>query len=148
MLLVVSCAHVMDASLFNELRTLGDGVYRALEKEADVAVVKELLKQGSSPNQRFLSPESGAFSVTPPVTPLGYALWKLSSPFGVPYVEALIEAGADVNQCDPVSGKSPLYISAEKIRPDEMKVLIKAGADVNLGSSKFFATPLLWAASC
>lgn len=136
-----------DQALFEELRTLRNGVYRALERGAGLAVVEELLKQKASPNQPCTSPNSAFFRETP-VTPLGYAVVKFSSSFGVPYVKALIEAGADVNLRDSKSDKTPLYIACENFRFPEMDVLIKANADVNLGSSKFCATPLLWAASC
>ena len=51
-------------------------------------------------------------------------------------VEALIRAGAKVNQYDG-TGKTPLHHAVENIHLDATSVLIKAGADVNAVDKKF-----------
>ena len=48
------------------------------------------------------------------------------------YLDAAVEAGADVNAKDYL-GQTPLEWAAKYASPESVKTLIKAGADVNVG---------------
>eukprot|EP01052_Picozoa_sp_SAG31_P011629 SAG31_NODE_662_length_13028_cov_3.364529_5_plen_313_part_00 len=72
------------------------------------------------------------------------ALWLAASSGRTTAVQALLAAGADVNQPNN-NGVTPLYISTQKGHSETTKLLLAAGADVNQPRNDG-CTPLFFAA--
>ena len=88
-------------------------------KEGMTAVVKELLRRGASPN------------LAVPFIEEDEAMLHVAARFGhIPIVEALLDAGADVNEPSE-NEETAIFPAAYWARPDLVRLLIKRGADVN-----------------
>ena len=92
--------------------------------------VKELLAQGADANAQ--DPNLG--------TPLRH-LYSFNGPWTLPMMQALVEAGADVNQIS--QHFTALGMAAVVRRADLIEFLLRNGADVNLMADR---TPLMLAA--
>ncbi len=62
----------------------------------------------------------------------------------VPIVEALVEAGVDVNDFDPFFGETPLHAAARHGLDDVVSSFVRAGAHID-ARTREGATPLHWA---
>jgi ankyrin repeat protein len=60
-------------------------------------------------------------------------------------VEALLEAGADVNGRERASGTTPLHWAAEAGNPDLVELLVEKGADLGAVDDWYRLAPLGWA---
>jgi ankyrin repeat protein len=94
------------------------------------AVVQTLLKNGAEVNPRY---EDGT-------TPLMHAVQFC----GIQMVNTLLAAGANVNSRKSDNGYTALMIAAERDEPQFTRVLIDAGAEVNV-KNKFGETALILA---
>lgn len=62
------------------------------------------------------------------------------------WVDTLL-AQLDPNDTSAAALETPLHIAAKEDHPDVVRMLVKAGSDINKGS-RFGWTPLLWASAC
>ena len=59
-------------------------------------------------------------------------------------IEALLQAGVDINKADKMQGYTPLIMAARQSAPQTMQVLLKAGAKVNI-RDRWHKTALVYA---
>lgn len=110
-------------------RALDKQLFQAIDAQ-NVNRVKELLAQGADANAQ--DPNLG--------TPLRH-LYSFNGPWTLPMMQALVEAGADVNKIS--QHFTPLGMAAVVRRADLVEFLLRNGADVNLMADR---TPLMLAA--
>ena len=109
-----------------------DAEERLLEAAAngDIDTVKTLLKHGANPNGQ----EQWVFSAKPLTRAVQFRR--------VAVVQELLKAGARIDEMD-WDGETVLHVAAENGELSILKMLIRAGADVNRNG---ILTPLVWAA--
>ena len=98
--------------------------------------VKRLLAAGADP--RYKMQDEGEFKGD-------FPLFLASEKIYTDIMEALLEAGADVNQVEAEYSTSSLYHAAARNHPRAIALLVRNGGDVNLADS-VGSTPLLIAA--
>lgn len=96
----------------------------AIQHPTDMAFFSLLLAHGADPNGRGTQEMKG-------VTPL---MWDAYSECPS-CVLALLQAGADINACDP-DGSTALMWAAKDGSPQSLTVLLKSGADTTLRDKK------------
>ena len=62
-------------------------------------------------------------------------------------VNALLEAGADVDPATTTTGVQPIHLGAESANAEVIRTLVQHGADVNARERSWGHTPLVFAAS-
>ena len=104
----------------------------------NLQAVEALLELGADPSVKTGDDVSPDLWQRPDYNALDCAVWcgVRYNPQGGKLVEALIRAGAKVNRHDE-TGKTPLHHAVENLHVDAIKVLLKAGVDINGVDKKF-----------
>lgn len=138
-----------------EKLALGQPLVKAV-KEGDTATVRSLLHRGADPNTHeakrtsprvtpvpsdYISEKRRTDIQPPSVLMIALGLWAWDDPNYyekhkvVPaIVQALVEAGANVNEADPDFGSTPLMQAAGYTDVATVECLIRHGAKINAGS--------------
>ena len=95
----------------------------------NVTTVIDLIKKGVDVNKR------GPLSLTPLMIAAGRGYVQMT--------QTLLDAGADVNVIDSVTGASPLHKAAQSGVVEVARILLKHGAFLNLQSAIVGHTPLI-----
>lgn len=101
-------------------------------RNGNLEIVQLLLEHGANPNVLILQ------SVA---TPLTYALRY--QPNNQALIKMLLDYGADPNLSNNTVGTTPIMIAAYKGQPENVQLLIDAGADVN-ATEQDGSTALMW----
>jgi uncharacterized protein len=113
-----------------------DKLARAI-REHDIAIMKELLNNGASPNE--YTGKDDYF------TPLIDAIDELDAGGSIEAVRLLLQAGADVNQWNKEGDWNPLLAAMYPDRDQVFPLLLDAGANPDIQNSEGM-TPLRWTA--
>lgn len=99
--------------------------------------MEALLELGANPSLRT-GPDVWSLWNRPGYNALDCAVWSgvWNNREGGKLVETLIRAGVKVNQHDG-TGKTPLHHAVAEMHLDAIRVLLKAGADINAADKKF-----------
>jgi hypothetical protein len=126
--------HGDSAKVIGGAAKLGPGLLVDAAKEGDTKIVRELLATGADVNHTKEGDEGR--------TALYKAAWKGH----LEAVQALIDAGADVDKGGTTDWATPLLMAVENNHTQVAQALIDAGADVDKGTTTNERTPLLVAA--
>ncbi len=118
----------MKQTMSVNIQDLDLALLKAVENN-DLSTVTDLIQKGVNVNKR------GPLPYTPLMIAAGRGYVQMT--------QTLLDAGADVNVIDSVTGASPLHKAAQSGIIDVAKLLLKNGAFLNLQSAIVGHTPLI-----
>jgi Caspase domain/Ankyrin repeats (3 copies)/Ankyrin repeat len=132
----ISLASLVIAALLLFFAGCGTGLTQAA-RDGDIASMQKLLDGGANINENGMA----ATYAGPPLSHAAYACQVEAARY-------LISRGADVNATGTgAAGQRPLHVAARYDCVEVAKLLLDAGADINLHANSIWGSPLTFAAS-